>query len=128
MRYLNDKDLTVGLPIAFSISEYLRNIDGYCTDSSISDDPTKLNKIFLKMEHTDELREPELRIYYNNKQDLFQFTYLIDGIIIHQYTDIITYRDNAIHELVRTVDDRYRYYCWETIDTICYQRVPIYKP
>jgi len=124
LRYIGDNRLFVSLPLAFSIEAYRKSpeFDSF-KYRCIYNDPFICNEdcLTLKGNHS-------LIMYWTSTHDIYKFIYLIDGVVIHRYTDEFTFRDNTIHKLVRTVDDRYRYNCWENISSICYQRVPIYKP
>jgi len=124
MRYINHKKLSVGLPLAFSLAEYKRNLDsGHLLHRAIYRDPLEFNEEFitLKDDHI-------LKIYWRNKMDAIYFEYLIRDLIIHQYVDEFTYKDPAMTEIVRTVDGRLRFYCWKIGNAISYQRVPLYRP
>ena len=119
MRYINHRKLSVGLPLGFRIEDYMKSPDMDTRPHwEVYNDPTLLNEMHLTL-HYNHL----LKIYYNNNQDLFYFTYLIDDIIIHQYTDFIFYKDDAIIKLGRMVDNKLAFYCWRIRKRIFYQMV-----
>jgi hypothetical protein len=121
MRYINNRKLNVGLPLAFSVTDYITSQDlEVCLHRKFNDDPLELNELYVTL-HYDHL----LKIYYSNNQNFFHFTYLIRDIIVHQYSDTVVHKDNSIIEIIRTVDDRYAFYCWRIGKSIQYTSLKI---
>ena len=123
MRYINHKNLSVGLPLAFSIHDYIYNIeDGVTLDSKIAYYPWEMSELVIGFNY-DYNYNHTLKIQYNYDQRLFRFTYLICDTIVHQYTDFIFYKDDAIIKLGRIVDNKLAFFCWRTRKRIFYHMV-----
>jgi len=107
-RFISDLRFKVNLPLAFSLLDYKHIPDmETCVHSAIYEDPLRLNEEFmtLKDNHL-------LKIFWKDNIDVFLFFYFIDGVLVHQYMDEFIYRNPAIVEILRTVDFKYKFYCW----------------